>query len=62
MSEPRCFFAQVSDPTGHVSTECVSVEELGRGELYRFVLDDGTDWMVDGRELRTALEPEARAA
>ena len=60
MSEPRGFTVQVSDPTGHLETEFVSVESLGHGELYRFVLDDGSDWMVDGRELRAALEGDAR--
>lgn len=62
MGEVRGFAVQVSDPAGHVETEFVSVEELGAGELYRFVLDDGTDWMVDAYELQSALEPQERAA
>lgn len=62
MTGPRGFSVQVSDITGRVSSMHVSVEELGRGELYRFVLEDGSDWLVDGAEVRAALEPEARAA
>ena len=59
MAERRGFTAQVSDPTGHVKRpEFVSVESFGEGELYRFVQDDGTDWLVDGPEIRAALEPE----
>lgn len=56
MARPRVFFAQVTDPTGHTETECVSVEVFGpAGEVYRFVLDDGSSWQVDGPEFRAAL-------
>ena len=62
--EARGFSATVSNPSGQVETWYVAVEELGLAQFYRFVLEDGTDWMVDGAELREALEPrrEVRAA
>lgn len=48
----------VTDPSGRTEAEWVRVEAWDGGRVIRFVLDDGSSWVLDGPQILAAVEPD----